>query len=282
MPIDRGPLARTLLDDGWMSLLDVRCGTHPPAVSEVEESASLSVVMPMRGFFVRHLVDRTRQTIGDPAHALFFRPREPYRVSHPAGGADRSLDLTLTPEASDSLGLISADLPHLTATDSRTDVFIRAWARALAEGQLDRLAGAEGALTLIDRLRAPAPMRPERRDSALVRQVKSALAEGLGERLTLLELGRLVGSSPYHLARAFRAETGLSIHRYRTTLRVRAALDRIEGGDRDLTRLAMDLGFADHSHMTNVIRRETGRPPSAFRPSRTHRDLEAMRTILQA
>jgi len=48
-------------------------------------------------------------------------------------------------------------------------------------------------------------------------------------------------------------------------LRARAALERVAGGERDLARLAADVGFADQSHLARVVRRETGRPPSALR-----------------
>ena len=116
----------------------------------------------------------------------------------------------------------------------------------------------------------------------LVDRTRLVIAEDLGERLTLPELGRRVGSSPFHLARRFRRATGSSIHGYRTALRVRAALERVAGGERDLTGLALDLGFADHSHLTNTVRRETGRPPSAFRLPPTDAELRALSTILQA
>ena len=48
-------------------------------------------------------------------------------------------------------------------------------------------------------------------------------------------------------------------------LRVRAALERLSGGERDLARLAAELGFADQSHLCRVVRAETGGTPSALR-----------------
>jgi AraC-like DNA-binding protein len=48
-------------------------------------------------------------------------------------------------------------------------------------------------------------------------------------------------------------------------LRARAALERLAGGERDLARLAAELGFADQSHLTRVVRSETGRTPAALR-----------------
>jgi AraC-like DNA-binding protein len=48
-------------------------------------------------------------------------------------------------------------------------------------------------------------------------------------------------------------------------LRVRAALERLAGGERQLARLAADLGFADQAHLTRAVRAETGATPSALR-----------------
>jgi AraC-like DNA-binding protein len=52
---------------------------------------------------------------------------------------------------------------------------------------------------------------------------------------------------------------------YRTRLRVRAALERLGQGEHDLSGRASALGFADHSHMTRVLRQETGSSPSQLR-----------------
>jgi AraC-like DNA-binding protein len=60
------------------------------------------------------------------------------------------------------------------------------------------------------------------------------------------------------------------------------ALERLAAGERDLTALALDLGFADHAHLTNTVRRELGRPPSAFRAAPNHAEIHALSTILQA
>jgi AraC-like DNA-binding protein len=48
-------------------------------------------------------------------------------------------------------------------------------------------------------------------------------------------------------------------------LRARAALERIAGGEHDLARLAAEVGFADQSHLSRVLRGETGRPAAALR-----------------
>jgi AraC-like DNA-binding protein len=82
---------------------------------------------------------------------------------------------------------------------------------------------------------------------------------------TLLDLATTLRVSPHHLSRSFRAVTGHTISRHRMRLRARAALERLSEGDHNLTNLAADLGFADHSHLCRVLRIETGHTPSALR-----------------
>jgi AraC family transcriptional regulator len=106
---------------------------------------------------------------------------------------------------------------------------------------------------------APAP-----RTTRWSERVKEVLAERLGDRLTLSQMARELGTSPYHLARAFKAATGSSIHQYRIQLRVRTALLRLRE-DVDLCTLGLDLGFATHSHFTETFRRVFGLPPRAVR-----------------
>jgi AraC-like DNA-binding protein len=114
--------------------------------------------------------------------------------------------------------------------------------------------------------------RPRRRSDDTLRAhsdaaeaVKVVLAARFREPLSLSDLAALVHLSEFHLCRVFRAHTGVSIHRYRTMLRLHTALESLRGRNVDLLRLGLSLGFASHAHFTNTFRRAFGMPPSAFR-----------------
>src|SRR5205814_8374557 len=111
------------------------------------------------------------------------------------------------------------------------------------------------------------PMRPETRKAhrALVYATRVVLAKRLREKVTLDGLARAVFSSPFHLARIFRRETGMSLHTQQNRLRLRRALQDIADGARDLTELALDLGFSSHAHFTHAFTREFGHAPSRIR-----------------
>jgi AraC-like DNA-binding protein len=274
---------RILFDDGAIVVSEARCGPMPPLSDDPERAARLEIVFPQAGLFVRHIRARSgrRDTISDATRALFFRPDEPYRVSHPLGGLDHSVDVAVPWAMIDDAAIDPATLPDSVSVDGPTSILVRRWAAALRKNGCDPLLGAEIGVLVIDRVIQHVRPGFTTRDR-LVDRTRLAVVDNLGGRLTLPEIGDLVGSSPFHLARRFRAATGTSIHAYRTALRVRTALARVEAGERDLTALALDLGFADHSHLTNVVRRHTGRPPSAFRADPTDAELRALGTILQA
>jgi AraC-like DNA-binding protein len=75
----------------------------------------------------------------------------------------------------------------------------------------------------------------------------------------------MLGCSPHHLSRLFREQTGHALAQFRTALRIELALERLMQGEDNLARVAADLGFADHAHLTRTMRATLGRTPSAMR-----------------
>jgi transcriptional regulator GlxA family with amidase domain len=102
---------------------------------------------------------------------------------------------------------------------------------------------------------------------ATVAEARAWLATNYAHSATLQQIAHQLDVSPYHLCRVFRQQTGLSVHRYRTQLRLRMALDALEAGATDLTRLALDHGFSSHSHFSHVFQDTFGISPSAIRGS---------------
>jgi AraC family transcriptional regulator len=101
------------------------------------------------------------------------------------------------------------------------------------------------------------------RDSRLVRIVRDALDAGSKDGVTAL--ARTVGMHPVYLARAFRAAFGLSIREYRRQRQVCRAVQLITTTKLPLAQVALDCGFADHSHMCRAFRAAVRRNPARFR-----------------
>lgn len=121
-------------------------------------------------------------------------------------------------------------------------------------------AGEEGAAMLASLL---AELRPSRRQAparGAAARARRLLAQGADapSRASLRDLADAVSCSPFHLARSFRAQTGLSLQQYGRQLRMVAAMERLAAGERDLAGLAHDLGYCSQSHLGAVFRREVG------------------------
>jgi AraC-like DNA-binding protein len=161
-------------------------------------------------------------------------------------------------------------------------------------GQIDALGLEETALQLLRALLAGDPLGQARARRGGVRagtarlhaeQVQRArllLATRFGEQLSLAAIARGAHSSPFHLARLFRAHFGLSLHQYRHRLRLREALRRLAEGEADLAALALELGFSSHSHLSDAFRSAFGIPPSQARSLRSARVSAEMSRILEA
>ncbi len=109
------------------------------------------------------------------------------------------------------------------------------------------------------------PMRITERHHRLVQQVKHSLLECLDEPWTLQRLAQHHHTSPHHLSRVFKRLCGVGLAQHRTHLRLHTAALKLHAGQRDLSDLALALGFNSHSHMTEHFRRAFGQTPSAFR-----------------
>jgi len=71
--------------------------------------------------------------------------------------------------------------------------------------------------------------------------VKGVLFERFHEPLTLQEIARALDVSPFHLCRTFKRSTHVTIHRYLTRMRLRAAVDRIASSGRVSAKVAKHL-----------------------------------------
>lgn len=283
-----------------VAIHDVACRPNCHRCGAVECSHSATVTFVRRGVFVRHR--GRREELVDPTRVVFFRPDDPFRVSHPISGGDDCTSFWFAPDIlSDALaahGLLDRQTRQIRPI--RTDApispraqadFRRVWKAARSADE--PLAIEEAALNLLDsvlceaasgRADAAGKRRESTQDahSNAVKRVLEAVADQPQQRLSLADLARTAFTSRFHLARIFRLQTGLSIHEHQTRLRLSAVLDRLSAGAEDLTRLALDAGFSSHSHLTREFAGRVGCGPSEFRRRLSTPLLAKTSTILQA
>jgi len=224
-----------------------------------------------------------RRVVANPNHAVLYDADETYRRELLAPEGDETTFVELRAGAAWELLPLStanhrpgfATAEAIVPTDVHLKIHMIEVRAREQSAELDDLTADELLADVVTATAGSARPVTESRSGrgrdelvALVDQTKVALSVAYAEPMTLAELGRRVGSSPFHLARAFRRVTGQSIHRYREGLRLREALRRIRDGETDLSRTALDVGFASLSHFDDRFLRTFGMSPSAARRAR--------------
>ena len=98
-----------------------------------------------------------------------------------------------------------------------------------------------------------------------MRRVIDFIQAYLGQDLSLDALAQQIGLSPYHFARQFRQTTGESPHQFVVRQRIQRAQQLLEQADLPLVHIALESGFANQSHLTQVFKRQLGLTPRAYR-----------------
>jgi AraC-like DNA-binding protein len=99
---------------------------------------------------------------------------------------------------------------------------------------------------------------------ALVAKARKYLSTHLDERVGLYQIAAAIGASPAYLAQTFRVVEGVSLYRYALRMRLMRALELLPQYD-DLSGLALDAGFSNHSHFTTAFRQSFGYAPASVR-----------------
>jgi AraC-like DNA-binding protein len=210
-----------------------------------------------------------------------------YQISHPVDGGDQCTVLVFSPElVEDALGSVEAR--HRTIHAS-TQLRIHALTHTMANRVTDQLEAEESAVLVLNALaedfRSSPPSRRQwvnKFQRQRVEEVRALLASQPTDTWHLESIAQTVYSSPFHLARQFRAVTGESIARYLLRLRLALALERLAQGETELAWLAVELGFAHHSHFSARFRSVFGTTPTAVQNMFKHRDFQQMSKIVTA
>lgn len=97
-----------------------------------------------------------------------------------------------------------------------------------------------------------------------VRRAREIIQDRFSEDISLSELARESGLSPFHLVRVFEKHLGVTPHGYMTQTRVERARQRLGSAER-IADIAMDCGFSDQAHLTRLFKRQTGYTPGKYR-----------------
>jgi AraC-like DNA-binding protein len=290
---------RTLFDGALLRVGHVVARPSSPERGAIERQSVNVLVLPTAGVFAKHEGPR-RHVIATSNHAVFISANSPYRLSFPACIGDQALVLEFSSAA------LARVLPQAMAGDgfdasayasrallapsvmlARSLLF-----RRLARGDVDPLEAEELSIGLLVCALRAARKGTTGRSRAVprnsghrwrqVERVKEAISTCPERKWTLGDLADLACVSPFHLAHVFREEVGASVYRYVLRSRLARALGAVLDSDTDLTAVAMETGFASHSHFTARFRELFGLTPTDLRRGASCREVSELRKIVTA
>jgi AraC-like DNA-binding protein len=300
-----GPRSRTLFVGARVKITDVSClSDEPCALGDVDDGERLRLIFTRVGVAMAYSPSAYgSMLVTEPAQILLLGANEAPSFRHPAGPhahttfsfiRDNVFAAEAFARATKSWppvgitpwhGVVSSDLLlrvhalRCTLLDrpmlDDTIASIEDEAQKISRQALD-LVGWHGRSEGHHMLTRARRTDPQRHD--MIQRAKKILASAPGEAHAVDDIATALGASASHLAHSFSQEAGLSLHQYLLRIRMAIALDRISGGWTDLSRLAVDLGFATHSHFSATFRHSFGLSPrDARRLLRRHPALESCR-----
>lgn len=267
-----------------MAIGRFRCPVSHRLFRDSGPTDNFLVVFPRSSVWIRHA--GARAFLADPTVVTIYNSAQEYErfAASPegdrcdwfavSGDLAREISGALDPDAGQSIR------PFRHAWAPSTVSMYRRQRELLWQaerGAMDALRMEESVISIVaDVLRAAhepqAASRARRRASMarhrdLANAARCLLGRTLHENVSVHSLAAELSTSPFHLCRVFRACTGVTMRDYQSNLRVRRAFELLEDrvGHASLSDLALELGFASHSHFTDTMRRRAGAAPREVR-----------------
>lgn len=274
-------MEKVLLQDDLMSIGSFELGQDESAFTQQGYVATPIFVFPKNSIWIQH--EGSLPFVADTSIVNFYNQSQCYRRF----GIDPAGDYChwFAP----SLALIenlvepaqSAEAPfryqNLSCSKQAFLLHLRILEHLSAHAQPDRLTLQEWCVSLFkmvvsvgaESAETEQNSRTRQHHRKLVEHTKQAILQHLDQNLSLAQLADQVQSSPYHLSRIFKLVCGYGLSDYRIQQRLRAVMLSIQQGKQDLAELAVNYGFASHSHLSASFKHYFGHAPSQFQQSTT-------------
>jgi len=277
-------LTATALQSGPIEVVDYRCSTGPDARPFTEVHSGHSVSYVRKGSFGYRVRGECYELVA--GSVLVGHPGDEFMCTHDHHVCgDECLAFHLSPGFVDLIGgdtrtWRTGGLPPLPEL-----MVLGELAQAAAANQSDvglDEAGLWFASRFVDVVagRRPTPQRATARDRQRAVDAAMWIHTHSQEDIALAHAASQAGLSPFHFLRLFSRVLGVSPHQYLVRSRLRHAARMLAEGERSVTDVALDVGFADLSNFVRTFHRAAGVSPRAFRQA-ARKGLKGERKILQ-
>ena len=253
--------------DGW-AVADVVCTSGPQDRAFEEHHAHYSIAMVLAGTF------QYRTALGaglmTPGALMLGNPGLAYECGHEHAEGDRCVVFWFEPEYFERLagGGTEFRVPRLPPLRSLAPLVASAAAGLTGSGGVawDELAVRVAVATarLAARQSSDQTALPLNAEARVTRVVRAIEARP-DANLSLTNLARDSGLSPYHFLRTFERLTGVTPHQFVLRARLREAATRLVTEPRKVIDVALDSGFGDVSNFNRAFRAEFGVTPLEYR-----------------
>ena len=108
-------------------------------------------------------------------------------------------------------------------------------------------------------------LRSSSGNSQAIIKTKDFIFDNIQKRLTLAKISKAIGINRTYLCELFKKETGLSIQKYITKIKIEAAVNMLAYEDFSILEISDYFSFSSSSHFCSVFKKETGLSPTDYR-----------------
>lgn len=98
-----------------------------------------------------------------------------------------------------------------------------------------------------------------------IEKAKSFIVDNISDAITVKDVADHVGLSAEYFTKLFKKETGQNIKEFITLMKVEAAKDMLEHSNLSVGMVALELGYSNFSHFSQVFRKYENVTPSEYR-----------------
>jgi AraC-like DNA-binding protein len=262
-----------LFESRSLAVIEYCCDARAGEAAFPEQHGRSSVSYVRAGSFGYQVHGRAHELVA--GSVLIGHAGDEYLCTHDHhDGGDECRSVQLGPELADRLAGSPAPWRAGIVAPHPKVMVLGELAQSIAAGDSD-VGLDELALQLAQRVIALAAGAPPRDVQALpARDRRRAVEAALfidahaPQPIALEDAAAAVGLSPFHFLRVFARALGVTPHQYLVRSRLRRAARLLADDERQVTDVALDVGFADLSNFVRTFHRAAGLSPGAFQKAR--------------